>query len=300
MKKILTILLTLTFISSMCLFASCTPTYDKDYFTHCKAGIMYDVTHDEVLYEKDADTPYVPASMTKVMTAIVTCKHNPNLEGELTVCHDAVSPMYCSWMDYPHLMEGETISYYQAVEYMLLPSANESANSLAYAVGGGDRQKFVDEMNVTAKEIGCENTEYLDPHGLSPNNHVSARDMVKIAQYAMTFPKIKEILTHESGVVKANDIRDTDIEYTSILYPKYPDLDDLYENPYSKYITGVKTGWIDQSGYNYACSMERDGVEYIIVAMGGDEEDAGDGSGRIIQGDFRDIIEIMSLTDPKE
>lgn len=266
-----------------------------DFFSHCKSGILYEAVTDTVLYAKNPDLPLIPASMTKVMTAIITLEHNPELEGELTVPDKAVSSYYTSWMDHPHLKAGETISYYQCVEYMMLPSANEAASALAFTVCGGDRASFVEEMNDKAKELGCENTCYIDPHGLSPSNRVSARDMSKIAQYAMSFPKLREILTHYEGVLKANELRKEDIRYHSILMPMWPD--DRYENPYSEYITGVKTGWITQSGYNCALSMEKDGLEYYAVAMGGDEEDCGDGSGRIIQGDFRDMIEVLSLTD---
>ena len=276
-------------------FADTETGSEPEYFSHCKAGILYEATTDTVLYEKNADEPLIPASMTKVMTAIVTLEHNPDLSGELTVCEDAVSDYYCSWMDYPHLVAGETISYYQCVEYMMLPSANEAANALAFELGSGDRAAFVQEMNDKAADLGCESVYYLDPHGLSTANRVSARDMVTISQYAMSFPVLKEILSHESGVIPANDLRSVDIEYSSILYPMWPD--DRYENPYSDYITGLKTGWIPQSGYNYACCMEKDGLEYYIVAMGGDEEEYPDGSGRVWQGDFRDVIEILSLTD---
>lgn len=272
-----------------------TENSDHEFFSHCKAGILYEATTDTVLYEKEADLQLIPASMTKVMTAIITCEHNPNLEGDLVVTDEAVSNYYCSWMDYPHLKAGETISYYQAVEYMLLPSANEAASALSFAVSGGDRAAFVQEMNDKAKELGCEDTYFLDPHGLSPSNHVSCRDMMKIAHYAMSFDKIREILTHQYGVVEANEFRREPIEYGSILWPKYPD--DRYANPYAEYITGLKTGWIPQSGYNFACTMDKDGLEYVSVAMGGEELDYPDGSGRIVLGDFMDTIEVLSLTD---
>ncbi|MEE0796505.1 MAG: D-alanyl-D-alanine carboxypeptidase, partial [Anaerovoracaceae bacterium] len=83
-----------------------------DYITHAKAGILYEATTDTVIYEKNKDMQLPPASMTKVMTAILVLEANPELEGELTVDPRAVSSMYCSSMvPLKHLKEGEVISY---------------------------------------------------------------------------------------------------------------------------------------------------------------------------------------------
>ena len=81
------------------------------YLSHSKAGILYEATTDTVIYAKNADMQLPPASMTKVMTAILVLEENPELEGELTVDERAVSSMYCSSMvPLKHLKAGEIIS----------------------------------------------------------------------------------------------------------------------------------------------------------------------------------------------
>ena len=90
------------------------------------AGILYETTTGTVLFEENADEVRAPASMTKVMTAIIVLEENPELEGTLTVSEDAVSSYYCSSMTPTyHLEAGEEISYKDCMQYMLVCSANE-------------------------------------------------------------------------------------------------------------------------------------------------------------------------------
>ena len=79
-----------------------------DYISHAKAGILYEATTDTVIYAKNADMKLPPASMTKVMTAILVLEENPELKGQLTVDERAVSSLYCGYMvPQKHLEEGE-------------------------------------------------------------------------------------------------------------------------------------------------------------------------------------------------
>lgn len=261
------------------------------------AGILYETTTGTVLFEENADEVRAPASMTKVMTAIIVLEQNPELEGTLTVSEDAVSSYYCSSMTPTyHLEAGEEISYKDCMQYMLVCSANEAATSFAFELGDGDFHAFVDMMNEKAKELGCENTSYMDPTGISSSNKITARDMVKIAEYAMTFDAFREAVSHKSGTIPPSNVRDEGYDYYTTNYVMFPD--DRYESPYSQYMTGVKTGWIPASGYNFTGCLEKDGYQFISVVMGGEELPYDEE--RIIQGDFVDTISLYRLTDDFE
>lgn len=265
-----------------------------DYITHAKAGILYEATTDTVIYEKNKDMQLPPASMTKVMTAILVLEANPELEGELTVDPRAVSSMYCSSMvPLKHLKEGEVISYRDCMRYLLVPSGNEAATAFAFEIAG-DMTDFVDMMNEKAEELGCENTNFEDPTGLSGNGHyTTAEDMVKICEYAMSFDRFREAVSYADGEVPPSNVRDEGFTYETTNYVKFPD--DRYESPYSRYVTGVKTGWTPAAGYCFSGCMEKDGLVFYSVILGGEELPYDEE--RIIQGDFLDTIELYGLTD---
>ncbi len=264
----------------------------KEYITHCEAGILYEATTDTVLYEKNADEQLVPASMTKVMTAILALEANPDMEGSVTVPENAVYPYYCSWMNGEHLFAGETVEWNTLLEYMLELSANEAASTIAFTLCD-DIHDFVDMMNEKAEELGCENTKFADPHGLSSANKTTPRDMVKICQYAMTFEKFRDAVKGVGGEIPASEYRRTPLEYYNINAVMFPD--DRYDSPYAQYMTGVKTGSTPAAGYCFSGCMEKDGLVYYSCVMRGDEEMYDDE--RTIQGDFRDTIELYELTE---
>ena len=266
---------------------------NEDQAPHSKAAILYEATTDTVFYEKNADMELPPASMTKVMTAVLVLEQNPQLDGTLTVSENAVKHYYCSSMGYPHLKAGEVISYKDCMAYMLIPSANEAATAFAFEIGG-DMETFVQMMNDKAKELGCTNTQFKDPVGLSASEHYTTpRDMVKICRYAMSFDSFRQAVSADSVTVPVSNMRDESYECYTTNYVKFPD--DRYESPYSQYVTGVKTGWTPAAGWCFSGCMEKDGLVWYSVVMGGDEEWYDEE--RIIQGDFRDTINLYSLTD---
>lgn len=267
----------------------------EDHITHSKAGILYEATTDTVIYAKNADMQLPPASMTKVMTAILVLEANPDLEGELTVDDRAVSSMYCGYMvPLKHLNAGEIISYKDCMRYLLVPSGNEAATAFAFEIGG-DMNTFLDMMNEKAKELGCENTNFKDPTGLSGNDHYTTpEDMVRMCRYAMSFDQFREAVSYPDGQIPPSNVRDEGFTYESTNRVMFPD--DRYESPYAQYMTGVKTGSTPAAGYCFSGCMEKDGLVFYSVVMGGEELMYKDGE-RIVQGDFLDTIDLYTLTD---
>ena len=92
------------------------------------------------------------------------------------------------------VLEGEELTAMQLLNCMMIPSGNDAALVLADYIGGGDSQKFVDMMNEKAKELGCTNTHFMNPHGLHDEQHyTTAQDLYLITKYAMTLPYFMEI-----------------------------------------------------------------------------------------------------------
>ncbi|MGN0714831.1 MAG: D-alanyl-D-alanine carboxypeptidase family protein [Anaerovoracaceae bacterium] len=265
----------------------------EDVTPEAKAAILYEMTTGTVLYEKNADTQLPPASMTKVMTAILVLEQNPELEGELTVDKRAVSSYYCSSMEpMRHLYAGEVISYEDCMNYMLIASGNEAATSFAFELAG-DMSEFAKQMTAKAKELGCKNTEFRDPTGISSYNLTTPRDMAKIAEYAMTFDKFREIVCKPGGTVPPSNKREKGFDYEN----SDPLLrEDPYITPYYGYIKGIKTGWTPSAGYCLTCCMEKDNLTWISVVMGVEDEAVTE-DGEVIRGDAPVTVRLLGLTD---
>ena len=258
------------------------------------AAILYEATTGTVLYEKNADEQLLPASMTKIMTAILVLEQNPQLEGEFTVSDDAVSPYYCSYMiPQKHLLGGEVISYEDCMRFMLVRSANDAANALAFEIGGS-MKGFTNMMNAKAEELGCENTHFSDPSGLLAYKHyTSARDMVKIAEYAMQFEKFRELVLQDGGTIPPSNKRQKGFDYEPVNGMVFPD--ERCANPYVQYMKGIKDGWIPLSGYCYTGCMEKDGLVWYSAVFGGD--DIPDGNGGYLQGAYVDTVALYDMTE---
>ena len=154
--------------------------------------------------------------------------------------------------------------------------------------------EFAKQMTAKAKEIGCENTEFRDPTGISPYNITTPRDMAKIAEYALSFEKFREIVCKTEGTVPPSNKREKGFDYentNALLAPN-----DLYENPYVGYIKGVKTGWTPAAGYCFTGCMEKDGLTWISVVLG-IEDDAYAADGTAIRGDLPETVSLLGLTE---
>ncbi len=248
------------------------------------AAILYEAGTDTVLFEKNADKRLAPASMTKIMTAILVLEKNPALEGELTVAEEAVDPMVCSDMEENHLYAGEVISVYDCMAYMLVPSGNEACTALACYTAGGVAA-FVERMNEKAAELGCADTRFRDPIGLASGTHyTTCRDMVKICRYAMTFEKFREIVALNQGVVKKSNKRPYGFGYSTTNKIRYPGDKKLYFREWRDQVVGIKTGTTGPAGYCFAGCMEADGLVYYSVCMFGKDRVMPDN--RTYRGDF--------------
>ncbi|MBR2548197.1 MAG: D-alanyl-D-alanine carboxypeptidase [Eubacterium sp.] len=169
-----------------------------------KAGIVYCENTGEVVFTKDEDRELQPYSVTKLMTAIVTVMHTP-LDKEVKVSAKAASQGGST----AGLKQGEKVTVEQLLYGALVQSGNDAAFALAEA-SSGSVDKFVKQMNKTAKNIGCKNTHFTNPAGISDNNnYTTCSDMLLIVKIAFDNETIREIAgtaeytmkpTNKSGV----------------------------------------------------------------------------------------------------
>ncbi len=280
------------FVLVCCFLFSWTPqpinaaVYDIDFETTSQSIELINLDTDTVVYEKNADEKMYPASTTKIMTYIVAVENIPDLENtQITVSEKVVNELLGTGSSLAGVREGEILTAMQLLNCMMIPSGNDAALVLADYIGAGDTQKFIDMMNEKAEELGCENTHFMNPHGLHDEQHyTTARDLYKITKYAMTLPYFMEICSKTYYEIPATNVSSEPryIYTTNMLIE--PNAGGSY---YYRYCKGIKTGSHDQAGYCLVSTAVKDGYSYLCIALGAPSVDA-DGNRVSTNGAFVD------------
>ncbi len=230
--------------------------------TELNAGTaaVVDADTGAVLFSKNQDQAAYPASITKVMTALVVLE-NCKLDEEVTFSHDAVYNVDKGSSN-AQIEEGDVLTVEDCLYALLLKSANESANALAEHVAGS-REAFAELMNQKAAELGCTNTHFTNPSGLFDTNHyTTARDMTRIGIAAMNnaqFLKIESSTSHRLAPGKR-------IPEGNVIYMEHKML-----LPNSRYydarVIAGKTGYTLDAGNTLITMAEQDGRRLVAVVM---------------------------------
>ncbi|MBR1802697.1 MAG: D-alanyl-D-alanine carboxypeptidase [Clostridia bacterium] len=236
--------------------------------TNCPSCILMETSTGKILYEKNAYEVRYPASTTKMMTAILAIEHC-QLTDTATVSHDAIFTVPTGY-SHASLREGEILTIEQLLNVLLIPSANDAANVLAEHISGSVSE-FANLMNEKAKEIGCQNTHFVNPNGVHNREHVStAYDLALIGNYAMknaTFRQIVKKTKYTLPATNQYDKADRVFNTTNdLLRENHSTAKDNY---YYSYATGVKTGYTGDAGNCIVASAKKDNLEVIAVVLGG-------------------------------
>lgn len=226
------------------------------------SAAVVDIETGAVLLEKNGDKQRYPASITKIMTALLTLNHAKSKDEKVIFNKKAVTAEDLEsktlW-----LVEGEKLSLEDCLYGLLLESANDIAKGLAFHIGGG-LEGFSVMMNEKAKELGCENTHFTNPHGLFEENHYTcALDMAKIMRACALNPRFVKI----AGEIRYTIPKTNKFEYRRFLLNDSKML--LEKSPYYyKKCYGAKTGFTNESGKTYV-AMAKDGkMKLAGVVMG--------------------------------
>lgn len=216
-----------------------------------RAAILMDAETGQVLYAKNAHKPLPPASITKVMTAILVLERC-DLDAVVKASERAVNTEASSM----HLRVGEEVKVRDLLYALMLRSANDAAVALAEHTAGSV-EAFAELMNEKAQSLGAKRTRFVNPHGLHDPRHVStAYDLALITRYAMQNETFRAIVNAPYYIVSRSMNQD---DLWMVNKAKF-----LQEYPYAE---GVKTGYTNQAGYCFAGSASRDGWRLITVVL---------------------------------
>lgn len=218
--------------------------------TNGKAVILLDANSGRVLYERNSHQQLPPASLTKIMTGLLVVE-NGDLEQIVTVSEYAAATPECTI----YLEPGETLTRMELLYGALLPSANDACNALAESMAGSETN-FLVLMNQRARELGLQNTHFLNTHGLEAEGHYSsAYDLAILTKKALSYPVFAEVVKTKSKTIPWAGRADED----RILLNQNRLLS-RYEGA-----IGVKTGYTKQAG-NCVVGAARRG-EMILIAV---------------------------------
>lgn len=207
--------------------------------------IAMELTTGKVLYEGNADVRLPMASTTKILTAIIIIE-DCNLDEVITVPDEAVGVEGSSI----YLKKGEEIDVRDLLYGLMLRSGNDSAASLAIH-HSGSIEKFAEVMCERAKTIGAENSSFKNPSGLPDDNHyTTARDLCKIARYAMSNETFREIVGTKNYTGKFRTFVNKNKMLTTC-----------------EGANGVKTGYTVKAGRCLVSSCEREGMDIVCVVL---------------------------------
>lgn len=269
MKKTVIFLLTSIIFLSILTPMTCYADYNDSINLRADIACMICMDNDEAIFNKNYNKKAAPASLTKVMTALVALDRCEDLQSPVVISQYAIDSLVGTDSSTAGLVPGEKVTMYDLLNCLLVKSANEAAIAIAEYVGGSV-PAFLDMMNEKAKELGCTGTNYVNVHGLDQEGqYTTAHDMYLICKEAMKDPVFKKIVGQTSYTMPKTNMNEERILPSTNLM-----INSNYSDCYVSYATGIKTGTTDDAGRCFVTMASKNGYNYIAIIMGADPNDA--------------------------
>ena len=252
------------FASDLCVVTD-EASYDPDFFTS-QAAALFDMDDREVLYSKDVFERMYPASITKIMTALVAIKEG-DLKSRVLVTDDAVitepGATLCG------IEPGDTLTLEQLLYGLMLPSGNDAGAAIAVHIAGSI-EAFSDMMNEEAVRLGATGTHFVNPHGLNdPDHYTTAYDLYLIFNEALKYPVFRQIVGTTAYTANYHNKNSEPVSKTWKGSNWF--MTGERETPDGLKVFGGKTGTTKAAGYCLIMASRDDSdKEYISVVLKAD------------------------------
>lgn len=227
-----------------------------------KAGMLVSMDTGEIMYENNIDQKLYPASITKIMTAMIMLesdKYNP--DGKVVMTESVQQLISGTGSAVSNIEVGEEFTQQDLLYQVVMSSAGDCAY-LAAEFYGGTVEEFVAAMNAKAAELGLENTHYTNPVGLhDPENYTTVRDIYTLSAYALKNETFKTVYSTNRYIMPATNKSGERTLSTTVF------LLDPNTNYYYQYATGGKTGYTDEAGRCLMSTASYNGYNYMCILM---------------------------------
>jgi D-alanyl-D-alanine carboxypeptidase (penicillin-binding protein 5/6) len=255
--------------------------FNTNFDTSTEAIALKNLNTNTTVFQKNIDKKMYPASITKIMTYIIVAENAKDFENTLiTVSGNLLKSLQGTDSSTAKIKAGEVFTVKKLLECLMIASGNDAAVVLADYFGGSSVSTFVEKMNEKAKVLGCENTNFCNPHGLHDDDHyTTANDVLKITQFALNVPFFSEIISKTEVYV-----RDTDrmpIATTNIFIDKVRGGLSSYSHA-----VGGKSGYTFEAGRCLVTISEKNNQKYMCAALGDFSE-----GGKLVITDTKNLFE---------
>lgn len=226
-------------------------------------AILMSVHNGKIIMEKNSDDPIYPASLTKIMTAIVAIEHIPDLSQQIELPPDIFQNLYSANASMAGFLPNEKVKAIDLLYGTLLPSGAEATIGLAQHISGSE-DEFVKQMNKKAKQLGMKHTHFTNATGLQETNHyTSVKDISILLRHALKNKIFREIFTTKRYSTSSTNLHPEGITFSSSMFLKM-------ESPEISggEIIGGKTGYTEEAGLCLASLAIKEGEEFIFVTAG--------------------------------
>lgn len=245
--------------------------------THSQVALVYDCEHEMVLFSKKGDQKIHPASTTKIATLLYALNCNRDPKEFVVVLPEHLKSMAKeqkisgNYTVLPHLLEPDAFtiglvpnSYYSIEDLyhaLMLVSANDAANVLAYHLGEQSIEQFMIGLNRFLHSIGCYDTTYVNPSGLEyPSHRTTALDLAKMLSYGLKQPEFLKILSTVFYKMETGELQDRDLNNSNRLLRSDSGMQ-------YKYCLGGKTGYTEHAGYCFVGAAKNRERTVVVVVM---------------------------------
>ena len=258
----------------------------EDPIVYAESAILLDYNEDKILFEKNAKKVMYPASITKLLTAILVVENCNDLTQKVNISYYSVNEVPATYST-ASLIPQEKITVNDLLKALLIQSANDAAFSLAefvankgnnYPLDNSENSKktfeksmqvFSDLMNSRAKELGCLNTHFINPNGIHNKNHyTTAYDMMLIGKKAYSNSTIKSICGMTEFSLPSSNMYNGEVRSFNTTNP----LIRKDKKGYYEYADGLKTGFTDAAQSCIVASAKKDNRNLIVVILNSNSE----------------------------
>jgi D-alanyl-D-alanine carboxypeptidase (penicillin-binding protein 5/6) len=226
-------------------------------------AILVSVSDQAVLLDKNASQRVYPASMTKIMTAVVILEEEKDLQEKLPVTAAIIDRMNAQDASMAGFLPGENVSALDLLYGAVLPSGAECCATLADRLAGSE-SAFAEKMNRKAASLGLKNTHFTNATGLhDPGHYTTPEDLASLLCYALRNPTFRRVFTTPSYTTAPTNLHPNGLSFRSTMFKNMADPDIGGGK-----VLGGKVGFTDQAGLCLASLAEKGGKEYVLVTAG--------------------------------
>lgn len=260
-KQFLIFFTFLTVLLSFCMPFSVSAYEITEFEITAKAGMLVSLDTGEMLFEKNIDEKVYPASITKIMTAILMLeseKYNP--DEKVVMTQEILDMVLGTGLSVSLMKAGEEFTQYDLLHLVMVASYGDSTY-LAAQYYGGTVDNFVSMMNQKAKELGLTSTNYTNPVGLHDDNHyTTVRDIYTLTSYALKNETFREVCDKSRYKFSTNYTESRTLSTTNFLL-------DNTTNYYYSLAHGIKTGFTDEAGRCLVSIAYPENKEYTYLCI---------------------------------